>query len=137
MEFHNSYGAFTVRGRILSGLGEGRKFVSLPWFRIKVKELLGFEPYPGTLNLLLSNDASEMLERLLNVNIGYEIRPDGEYFPGRIYRAIVKPDIPGAIVRPYVPNYSKNILEVIAPIYLRGTLNLNDGDEVEVKIFLQ
>jgi riboflavin kinase len=138
MEFQSNSSAFTVRGRVSSGLGEGRKFASLSWFRSQVKELLGFEPYPGTLNLLLDNGAIKRLKRLFfNRDIGYEIRPRGKYFSGRIYKAIIMPNIPGAIVRPFVPNYPKNILEVIAPIYLRGTLNLNDGDDVEVKIFLR
>jgi len=39
-----------------------------------------------------------------------------------------------AVVVPLVPNYKKNLLEVIAPIYLRGNLRLKDGDDVEVMV---
>ena len=41
-------------------------------------------------------------------------------------------DIKGAIVRPERSSYIPNIVEIIAPMQLRKTLNLKDGDELEV-----
>ncbi|MEM2557140.1 MAG: DUF120 domain-containing protein [Candidatus Bathyarchaeia archaeon] len=128
---------FIVKGRVFSGLGEGRKFASLKWFRRKIMEMLGFEPYPGTLNLLLTGEVSSTLSELFGKFLGYEIYPEDGYLPGRVYRVLILPDIPGAIVRPCIPNYPKNVVEVIAPIQLREALGLKDGDEVKVKILFE
>jgi riboflavin kinase len=42
--------------------------------------------------------------------------------------------IKGAIVRPERSNYPANLVEVIAPVNLRKTLCLSDGDEIEVML---
>jgi riboflavin kinase len=40
-------------GRVVSGKGEGRYYMSLPPYKEKFKNILGFEPYEGTLNIKL------------------------------------------------------------------------------------
>lgn len=126
-----------VRGRVLTGVGKGEFFVSLPWFRGYVKNKLGFEPFPGTLNLKLTSDTAKKLMGILNNRPGYIVPPEEGYFPGRLYRALIASKIVGAIVKPEAPGYPEDIIEVIAPVNLRETLNLRDGDEVEVKIFFE
>ncbi|MEM3712744.1 MAG: DUF120 domain-containing protein [Thermoproteota archaeon] len=42
----------------------------------------------------------------------------------------------GAVVIPRVPSYPKDMLEIIAPVNLRETLGLKDGDEIEVTVLL-
>ena len=42
-------------GTLCSGLGEGARFTQLPWAVREFRDKLGFEPYPGTLNLLLNS----------------------------------------------------------------------------------
>ncbi|MEM2325876.1 MAG: DUF120 domain-containing protein [Candidatus Bathyarchaeia archaeon] len=126
-----------VRGIVSSGIGEGRKFTSLPWFERQVEENLGFKPYPGTLNLIVC-EGCESLERILLDNrLGYRIVSENGYFPGVIYRAIVASSFPGGIVRPCVPKYPINLIEVIASVCLRRALNLKDGDKIEVEIFFK
>ncbi|MEM2341034.1 MAG: DUF120 domain-containing protein [Candidatus Bathyarchaeia archaeon] len=127
----------TVRGIVRTGINEGSRFTALPWFKRQVKEILGFEPYPGTLNLLLANEDYDNLMVLLSKNAGFEIVPENGYLPGRLYRALIMSSVLGAVVRPNVPNYPRNLLEIIAPINLRRLLNLRDGDEVEVKVLLE
>ncbi|MEM1507288.1 MAG: DUF120 domain-containing protein [Candidatus Bathyarchaeia archaeon] len=127
-----------IRGFVSSGAGEGKKFSSLPWFRKQVEEILGFKPYPGTLNLTLTNEDSGVLRKLLINNcLGYRIVPENNYFPGVLYRAIIASSFPGGVIRPLVPSYPTNLVEVIAPICLRKTLKLRDGDKVEVKMFFR
>ena len=42
-------------GRIISGMGEGAYYMSLNEYKKQFKEKLGYEPYPGTLNIKLNS----------------------------------------------------------------------------------
>ena len=46
---------FTIdfEGIVVSGMGEGAYYMALEGYRKQFKEKLGFEPYPGTLNVKL------------------------------------------------------------------------------------
>jgi riboflavin kinase len=46
----------TLEGTVFTGLGEGAYYISKEHYRKQIAEKLGFEPYPGTLNLKLSAD---------------------------------------------------------------------------------
>lgn len=128
---------FTLRGSVISGKGRGRIFVSLSWFKEYVKETLNFEPFPGTLNLMLSSEDSRKLAEIFKKFNGIRIPSKSGYLPGKLYRALIESRVEGAIVRPKVFGYPENMIEVIAPICLREFLNLKDGDEIEVKIFVE
>ena len=55
-----------LAGRVFTGQGEGKKYVSLSWVKHQIKEKLGFDPYPGTLNLRLDEENAKhrvVLER--------------------------------------------------------------------------
>ena len=125
----------TVKGKIFTGSGDGKKYISLHWVRRQAKEKLGFDPYPGTLNLTLPPDAE--IIRLLKAFRGWETPSKKGYFPGRFYRALIMGEVFGAVVRPEVPSYPETVLEVIAPLYLREKFRLKDGDELEIKIWLE
>jgi len=125
----------TVKGRVSSGLGEGRRFTQISWVKKQIREKLGFELYPGTLNLCLPSDAQ--IFSLLDKFSGIKIPAKKEFASGRLYRALIADEVHGAIVRPDVPDYPKGILEILAPISLREKLYLKDGDEVEIKIWLK
>ena len=46
----------TLEGTVFTGLGEGAYYIGKESYRKQIVEKLGFEPYPGTLNLKLSSD---------------------------------------------------------------------------------
>lgn len=125
----------TIKGKVFTGLSEGRRFTELPWVRRQVKEELGFEPLPGTLNLSLSSDTE--ISILLSRFEGREILPEKGYFSGRLYRASIMGKVLGAVVRPDVPGYPEDVVEIVAPVCLREEFHLRDGDEVEVEIWLE
>ena len=125
----------TLTGRVTSGFGEGRRFTQLPWVKRQIREELKFEPYPGTLNLHLPSNVQ--IFSLLDKFSGIRIQARGDFASGRIYKALIAGKVQGAIVRPEVPDYPKNLVEILAPISLREKLNLKDGDEVEIKIWLE
>ncbi|MEM1515107.1 MAG: DUF120 domain-containing protein [Candidatus Bathyarchaeia archaeon] len=123
---------FIVRGLVSSGKGVGRVFTSLPWFKEHVRELLKFEPYPGTLNIVLSGKNAERLAEMLDKHTHFRVPPRNGYLPGRLYRAIIANKIRGAIIRPEISEYPENLIEIIAPVCLRETLSIKDGDEIEI-----
>lgn len=55
---------------------------------------------------------------------------------GLCYKARVMDRIDGVIIIPKVPDYPKDLLEVIAPVSLRRTLKLREGDEVRLSVYL-
>ncbi|MFA4936532.1 MAG: DUF120 domain-containing protein, partial [Candidatus Methanoperedens sp.] len=40
-----------LSGKVITGLGEGQYYISLEGYRTQFREKLGFDPYPGTLNI--------------------------------------------------------------------------------------
>lgn len=124
-----------VKGKVSKGRSEGSKFTMLPWVVERVKEKLGFKPYPGTLNLLLAPD--NQLSVLLKKFRGWKIPAQKGCFSGRFYRALVMNRVAGAVVRPDVPGYPENVVEIVAPVCLRDLFGLKDGDAVTVKIWLE
>ena len=119
-------------GTVFSGQGRGKKFVELPWFKLQVEEKLGFSPYPGTLNLFLEGKNVEN-RRLLEVSNGLMVKPQTGYYSGVMFRASID-ELECAVVIPIMPNYPNDVLEVIAPIYLREKLKLADGSLVAVSV---
>jgi riboflavin kinase len=47
----------TLRGRVTGGMGEGRHYISLSGYMRQFRERLGYEPFPGTLNVSLDADS--------------------------------------------------------------------------------
>lgn len=125
-----------VKGRVFSGRGEGSKFIGLPWVKSQTAEKLGFTPFKGTLNLLLDGDNSNIIEALENAKPTL-IVPEPGYCRGKCLKASIMGSVEGAIVIPEIEGYSKNVLEVIAPVNLRERFRLKDGDTVEIMVFVE
>lgn len=93
---------------------------------------LGFEPYPGTLNVLLSQK-SPKFEEMLNRTRGIKITAEDGYCNGILIKSTID-NIECAIVIPEIVNYPKEILEIVAPMNLRELLKLEDGDEIKIAL---
>jgi len=134
--FGQGKGQFSLAGTVISGLGEGRYYMSLPEYRRQFLELLGFEPYPGTLNVKLAAAAMpakkkvDALEWITIRGFTSDNRTfgDARALPCRIG------EIQCAIVVPGRSHYPDDVLEIIAPIALRRTLSLEDGSYVVVEV---
>ena len=121
-----------VRGKVFSGSGEGAKFIEIPWVRKQITEKLGFIPYPGTLNIKLTEGIANV--KLLKKAKAIEILPAEGFYRGICFNACFMDTLKCAIVIPEVENYPEDILEVIASINLREKFRLKDGDVVDVEI---
>lgn len=129
-----------LTGRVFSGLKEGAYYISLTGYREPIKRSLGFDPYPGTLNIRADNGETRAALALLRSLPGIVI--PGFFFGGRQYGAVklfkckVEGRIDGAVIFAERTHYGPDVFEVIAPVYLRGVLRLDDGDRVTVTVLL-
>ncbi len=56
-----------LEGTIVSGLGEGKYYLSIRGYTKQFEELLDFAPYPGTLNIKLADESAAARVRLDNI----------------------------------------------------------------------
>lgn len=121
--------------RVGSGLGEGAYYLAQQGYIDQVREKLGFVPYPGTLNLEVSEKDSPVID-LLRKGPGIEISSfssGGRTFGSCLcYRCRIK-DIEGAVMVPF-RTIHKRTLEIISHRRLRDDLGLDDGSTVIVRV---
>jgi riboflavin kinase len=123
-----------IEGIITKGLGEGGYYVSLPGYRKQMEEKLGFDPYPGTVNIKV--DGSQMWKRqriLQNDPIIIEGFKDKDRTYGDIYA--FKCTVEGkacALIIPLRTHHGPDILELVCPFSLKKRLGKGEGDAVKV-----
>jgi riboflavin kinase len=126
--------SMTLKGEVFSGEGVGADFLGISWARKQIEEKLGFDAYPGTLNIRIPDKETRLLGKVLKNLEGIEIAPARGFFRAYCFKTLLMNKVEGAIVIPQKPDYPSNVLEIIAPISLRKELSLEDSDEVEIMI---
>jgi riboflavin kinase len=125
-------------GTLFSGLGEGAYYVGQEGYKQQFISKLGFEPYPGTLNLRVRKEDQEEV-RLLEASpfILIEGFTNGgrSFGPAKCIKSIMGDREEGALIFPVRSHYSGDVVEIIAPKFLRAQLDLKDGDTVKVRAF--
>jgi riboflavin kinase len=143
-----SESTITLTGTVTDGMGEGRHYISLSGYMEQFRERLGYEPYPGTLNLTLTPEAVRArsgLSALEPVPIDGWADEERTFGPASCYPATVAfeagDDEPGPtsyegahIIVPERTHHDEDELEVIAPDRLRDVLSLSDGDRLAVTV---
>lgn len=119
-------------GAVITGQGNGRKYLALPWVLSQIEEKLGYTPFLGTLNLNLTADSMNRKKQLAKAK-AVEICPAEGYCMGLIFHAFIG-KLECAVVAPKVEGYPADLLEIIAPVDLRKKLHLKDGDAVMVTV---
>jgi len=134
-----------IEGRVETGLGEGSYYITLPGYTTQFKEILGFSPFPGTLNLRPGGSMRPYVEQL-RATSGTKI--DGFTAEGRSFggatchlTTLFRSDIPdetamGAVIIPHRTHY-RRVIEIISPSFLREKLNIQDGDRVTMEVELE
>jgi riboflavin kinase len=131
----------TLTGSVTSGMGEGRHYISLSGYMEQFREKLGYEPFPGTLNVDLdpaSVDRRARMDAMEPVHIeGWEDE-ERTYGPAYCWPASVEADgetyEDASVIAPERTHHGADQLEVIAPDELREALGLEDGTEVTVSV---
>ena len=126
---------WTLEGKVVSGARQASFFTQLVWVQAQCMTKLGFKPYPGTLNLEVREEFTEVLAALRNANGIMLIPPDLSCCTGRALPVSVQ-GVCGALILPAedVNIHGKNVLEVMAPVRLKDVLGLKDGDTVTLRI---
>ena len=131
----------SLSGTVTSGMGEGRHYVQLPGYHEQFVERLGYEPFPGTLNVDLSEAsvrARAGLDSVAGVPIDGWEDDERTFGPATCYAAAVEANgravEPAHVIVPERTHHDEAQLELIAPAKLREELGLEDGDEVTVRV---
>ena len=122
-----------ILGEVISVLGEGAYYVK--HYSELINEYLGFDPYPGTLNLkvLFPKTIFDALYKVKPVIIPGFVKEGRTFGDVRAYRVKIN-GVNGAIVIPSRTIHPPRIAEVIAPVCLREVLGLKDGDKVRIEV---
>jgi riboflavin kinase len=125
-------GKTTIIGITKQGIGEGSYYVSQKQYQQQFKTKLGFNAFPGTLNLEINKE--ELAQFLANKET---LEIDGFTTKTRSFGSITTykikvNNIEAAIVKPARARHPENIIEIIAPVNLRNSLNLKDNDKVKI-----
>ncbi|MEZ0248375.1 MAG: DUF120 domain-containing protein [Thermoproteus sp.] len=130
--------AIRLEGYVARGLGEGAFYVSLEGYRRQIEEKLGFTPYPGTLNVVLTPD-SLIYRRYLEALPGILLKgfSDGlrTYGSVKAFRCKTR-GVDCALLVIERTHHGPEVVELIAPVRLRDVLRLNDGDPIDVEVQL-
>ncbi|NHJ46611.1 MAG: CTP-dependent riboflavin kinase [Asgard group archaeon] len=136
-----------IYGEIESGLGEGAWYITQEEYTNQFEDILGFVPFPGTLNLRILN--LDDLKKIAQIRQSEPYIIHGFVKKGRqfgdvmCYKARFEDGSVGAIIVPSRTHHNKDILEAIAPINLREKLAenpnipLRDGKNIRIEVFLQ
>lgn len=131
----------TLEGTVFTGLGEGAYYISKIDYSKQIVSKLGFEPYPGTLNVKLTSDYDIKTRKDIEAYPAIEVmgfqNEDRTFGLVKCYPAIIGGTVKGALVTATRSHYDASVLEIIAPICLRKILRLKDGNKVKVEILTQ
>ncbi|WNY27430.1 winged helix-turn-helix domain-containing protein/riboflavin kinase [Methanolapillus ohkumae] len=123
-----------IDGTIVSGVGEGKYYISIDGYRKQFEEKLCFQPYPGTLNVRVREYClphRKKLKEMPSVKINGFSDGGRTFGEGYCYPSEIR-GVSCAIIVPERTHYQEDLLEIIAPVNLRETLDLKDGDDVSV-----
>src|SRR5659263_224175 len=140
-EFNDYNGIFSgiesiniLSGNIITGLGEGQYYIALDGYRTQFIEKLGFNPYPGTLNVRLDSNSIDIRKTIAqSIRITGFTDQNRTFGKGSCFRVRIS-DIEGAVITPERTHYPEDIIEIIAPVNLRKHLELNDGTNINVEV---
>ncbi|DAC72767.1 MAG TPA: DUF120 domain-containing protein [Thermoplasmata archaeon] len=128
----------TFKGKLVSGMGEGKYYTGQKGYADQFEKRLGFIAYPGTFNVEIEYIERNKIRLLRNYG-GIELeefQAESRTFGSVVcFKATINGK-EGAIVLPKRSHYA-NVLECISPYNLRDTLDLHDGDTIEVVAYLQ
>lgn len=145
----------TLSGIVTSGMGEGRHYITLVGYMRQFRERLGYEPYPGTLNVELDEESVRRRGELTGVDaipIDAWEDEDRTYGAATCYAATVvakggesanagrrsdasEQEYHNAhVIVPDRTHHDESQIELIAPDRLRDELSLEDRESVDVRI---
>ena len=122
-----------VKGVVTSGMGRGSHYTKR--YAQRFRDVLGIDPYPGTLNLRLDEPSTHVMQNMKNGCMIPRFKMgDTSYGAVRCFAGILQPDIPCYIVRPDRTTHHTGTAEIISDVNIRETISLRDGMMAEVSV---
>lgn len=124
-----------LEGRVIRGAGQAAFFTRLDWVREAFRRQFGFDPYPGTLNVEVFKEHAAAVNTLSRA-AGISLVPPTPQFCTAKALPVTVGGIRGALILPEetVRVHGASIVEIVAPLRLKGALGLADGDTVAVSV---
>jgi riboflavin kinase len=128
----------TLEGNVVSGMGEGAYYMSLEGYRKQFRQKLGYTPFPGTLNIKLSDPVSIRSRRDLSTypsvfidGFSDNLRTYGwvKCYPVEINNQRIDN---AALLILERTHYDDNTIEIIAPISIKESTKIKNGDLISV-----
>jgi CTP-dependent riboflavin kinase len=129
-----------ITGVIFSDLGRAASFMALDWVQQALKQSLGFAPFPATLNLRpKAAEDGRLWETVRNGSTGIPLKSaNGGFCSARLYEVAIHgragDKIKAAILLPEVVDYPNDKIEIVAPVRLKETLGVQDGDQLTLEL---
>jgi riboflavin kinase len=123
------------KGHVVSGVGEGRYYLSKKGYVDQFRSKLGYSPFPGTLNIRPDPEHLTVIDRvraLPGVRVD-GFRAESRTFGGATCYEARLNDTICHLILPDRTHY-QDILEFISPKNMRKVLGLEDGDTVSLEI---
>lgn len=139
-ELSSIFSAKKIRfvGELVTGLGEGRYYVGLKGYKKQFKNKLNFIPYAGTLNLKVDEKTGRLIRNISNFILIEGFATKKRSFGGlKCSKAKIEArgkSIIGAVILPFRTVHGEDIVEVIAPEFLREKIGVKDGDRIRVVV---
>ncbi len=123
---------FSLSGKVLDGLGEGKYYTSLPNYKKQFTKILGDNFFPGTLNIEVNLNEKNVLtsaEPIIITGFKTKSRSFGAI---KAWKCLINKKVECIAILPERTNHKENILEVVSIFNLRKKLNIKTGSVVEV-----
>ena len=132
-------------GSVQTGMGEGKYYVKIPNYFSKFAELLGEEPFPGTLNVVLEDDNIEeffltvssqkpkIIESFTNTDLNRTFGPVNCYNVEVFHSEREEEKIRCLFLDIRRTSHKKEIMEFVSHLNLREKFLMNDGDKIGIR----
>jgi len=129
-----------LKGKIISGMGEGAYYMSLKGYTKQFKSKIGYVPFPGTLNVKLYKKEHVEAIQQLDVLDGQKINSfsDGKRTFGwvKCFTATLNRTINCQLIRLERTHYDNSIIELISKNNICKTADLKIGSQISIKIII-
>lgn len=122
-----------IKGTVTSGQGKGAYFMSLPVYKTQFEKQLNFSPFPGTLNIKISEEEIDTIHRIDEDKLKI-IEGKDNFGDVLLIQATLNDEVDGAIVFPKKTTHKENILEFITSKKLKDTMGIKDGDSIKITL---
>jgi riboflavin kinase len=142
------------KGKIVTGMGEGAYYMALEGYKKQFRHKLGYEPFPGTLNVKIEEknylNSRKDLINYPSIYIDGFKNADRTFGWVRCYPATISQDSkfsregiesqpPDIFSEVHVlllerTHHNNNLIEVIGPLSIKESSSLKNGDYVVIKI---